>query len=376
MRERSRFNIATSASRIFKAVWKNPGICRIDIADLLGFDKSTVSNQVNNLIELGLLEEIEEGNASIKGGRKPIQLGVRQSFGRVLGMELQAGAWTLVELDLAGAILSEYKSSKGISPEHLAEKVAEIVEEQNRLGSSLNGPVLGIGIGAGGLIDKETNSIRFSVPLGILEPTDFSESLFSKVPVPCLIENDANCCAWGELAFGRNKEEQNFIYVLVEYLRDLEASERFGGLGVGCGLVLNNQVYTGSQGNAGEFRSAFCDGSGDVQFSLSKSEFARFASDSDIMARVCDELARNLAMFTNIMDLDTVIIGGDIEEMGYDLPEALRRRIEENLMYPVLKHTVIRYSSLGPRAVAYGAAGMMLEYMISNSLLPGLESKQ
>lgn len=43
-----------------------------------------------------------------------------------------------------------------------------------------------------------------------------------------------------------------------------------GGLGVGFGVVLGGKVYSGIHGNAGEFRSAFCQGPGDLQFSLTR----------------------------------------------------------------------------------------------------------
>ena len=43
-----------SSGRIFRTIWRSPGISRVDIAESLGLDKSTVTNQVNRLIDLGL----------------------------------------------------------------------------------------------------------------------------------------------------------------------------------------------------------------------------------------------------------------------------------------------------------------------------------
>jgi hypothetical protein len=72
------------------------------------------------------------------------------------------------------------------------------------------------------------------------------------------------------------------------------------------------------------------------------------------------------------MDFESVYVGGDIEEFGIDFPSILRRRLEENWMYPFPKNIAIRYSSLGGKAVAYGAAGLLLDKLASESLLPGL----
>jgi hypothetical protein len=41
-------------------------------------------------------------------------------------------------------------------------------------------------------------------------------------------------------------------------------------------------------------------------------------------------------------------------------------------MYPFPKEVEIHYSSLGGKAVAYGAAGMILDRLISEQSLPGL----
>jgi hypothetical protein len=41
-------------------------------------------------------------------------------------------------------------------------------------------------------------------------------------------------------------------------------------------------------------------------------------------------------------------------------------------MYPFPKEVEIYYSSLGGKAVAYGAAGMILDRLVSEQTLPGL----
>jgi len=255
-------------------------------------------------------------------------------------------------------------------------KVVEIIagiaaESAMRTGGSV-GPLLGVGVGTGGLIDHKHSRIRFSIPLDIYESVDLAAPFAAGVPYPCFIENDANCCAWGELAFARSEEPRNFLFALVEYRHDKEAIHDFGGVGVGFGIVLGGKVYQGSHGNAGEFRSAFCDGRGELQFSLDKAELAGLDRDKGALLRLCDELARNMALLVNTMDFERVYVGGDIEALGVDFPSMLNKRLEENWMYRFPKNIAVLYSSLGGKAVAYGAAGMLLDKLASGSLLPGL----
>lgn len=359
----------SASARILRYIWKHPRSSRIVIADRLGLDKSTVTNQVNNLIAKGIIEEMEEGEASKKGGRKPIYLSIRGSYGRILGIELQAKAAVALEVDLAGTILKEYRSKVNVRASNFVEVVADLTKQSLAKGDNGHGPLLGVGVGTGGLIDSKHSRIRWSVPMNIYETLELSEAFAKNIPVPCFVENDANCCAWGELAFSRSDETRNFLFALVEYRPDMEAVRTHGGVGVGFGIVLGSKVYLGSHGNAGEFRSVFCDGPGTAQFSLNQEELLRVFTDRKIMERVCDELARNLSLLVNTMDFEHIYIGGDIEDAGIDFLAMLRRRLEENWMYPFPKGIDIRYSSLGGRAVAFGAAGLLLDKLFSEKLI-------
>ncbi len=363
---------SNTAARIFRTIWRRPRISRVGIADRLGLDKSTVTNQVNQLIDLGLIEEVDEGSASSRGGRRPIQLGIRKSFGRILGIELQADTYIAVAVDLAGEILAEYRGTVKISPDHFPETALEVIDEARRILGTGNGRVLGVGLGIAGLVDQKQGQIRYSVPLDILEPLDFETLVGGQVDVPCFVENDANCCAWGELTFHRSEDLRDFLFALVEVRKGLTSVGSFGGIGVGFGVAMGGKVHGGAHGNAGEFRSAFCEGTGDLQFSLSKDELARYAKDESVLQRTSQELARNMAMLINTMDFEKVFVGGDIESLPLDFPALLRQRLEENWMYPFPKGIEIRYSSLGEKAVAFGAAGMILDRLVSENLLPGL----
>jgi predicted NBD/HSP70 family sugar kinase len=108
---------------------------------------------------------------------------------------------------------------------------------------------------------------------------------------------------------------------------------------------------------------------------LRREDLCRIDEDKALLTAAADELARNAAMLVNTMDFDRVYIGGDIEALDIDFPAMLRRRLQDNWMYPFPKDVEIRYSSLGGKAVAYGAAGMVLHGLISERTLPGLASE-
>jgi len=361
-----------TAARIVRTIWQNPRISRVGIAERLGLDKSTVTNQVGRLIEIGIIEEIAEGNAGSRGGRRPIHLAMNRSFGRVLGIEIQVGTYVALVVDLAGEILAETRGQVPMDEENRSKMMLAIIHECSAKLCPEQERLLGVGVGIGGLVDLKKGRIRYSVPLGIKEAIDFGKTVAAKLSVPCFVENDANCCAWGELAFNKDEALRDFLFALVEFRRDPKSIGLSGGMGVGFGVALGGKVYSGAHGDAGEFRSAFCDGAGELQLSLPKDTLSHLDSDRAALVKAADELARNTAMLVNTMDFARVYIGGDIEGLDVDFPSLLRRRLEENWMYPFPKEVEIHYSSLGGKAVAYGAAGMILDRLISEQSLPGL----
>lgn len=364
-----------TGARIVRTIWQHPRISRVGIAERLSLDKSTVTNQVNRLIELGIIAEVEEGNASARGGRKPIHLAIAKNYGVVIGLEVQVESWVALAVDLSGEVKGELRG-RFARERPFADSLVEAIDGACTALCGSDRRLLGVGVGAGGLVDLRSSVIRYSVPLGIHEPFDFGEEVARKVPVPCYVENDANCCAWGELAWNRDEDLRDFLFVLAEFRRDELSLGRYGGLGVGLGIVLGGKVWPGARGNAGEFRSAFCDGPGELQFSLTRAELGRVDSDPIALERASDELARNLAMLVNTIDFERIYIGGDIENLDIDLPGLLERRLRENWMYPSPKDVRILRSSLGSRAVAFGAAGMLLDRLVSGRGLPGLDSRR
>jgi len=360
-----------TASRIFRAIWRNPGISRIDLAKLLDLDKSTVTNQVATLVSRGLVNEVEEGEASRRGGRRPIELAVNHGYGRFIGIEIQLGFYEAVVVDMAGELMGTKRGQIEAGSASFADIVVSIIDDMEKE-YCCNSILLGVGVGTAGLVDSKKGRIRYSVPLGIDKPFDFVKAIAGRTKVPVFIENDANCCAWGELAFNRKEDLKDFLFALVEYRQDKISLRCYGGMGVGFGIVLGGKVHTGAHGVAGEFRSAFCKGKNDVQFSLPKEELGRLSCDRSVLEKVTEELSRNMAMLINTMDFSQVFIGGDIEALALDLPALLKKCLDENWMYASPKDVEIRYSSLQDKAVAYGAAGMVFERLLSEHQLPGL----
>ena len=350
-----------NASRVMREIWIQRRTSRVEIAKSIGLNKSTITHLVNELMENGLVRADSVGEASPQGGRKPIFLTLNEKFGCVLGIELRPESYCAVAVDLVGDLIFSKTEKIESTGATLREVFNEIVSrlESDHMRTGL--PLLGIGVGLSGVVDPRTQIIRYSIPLQINKQYDFYQEISKNHPVPIFPDNDANCCAWGELAFHREHDFKNFLFVLVEF-RDIPDEKIIHEkTAVGIGIVIEGKVYYGSDFSAGEFRSVFRHKDSPGQFSLDKSEVTVVDTDEVVRRKFIEELSRNIALLVNTLNLSMVFLGGDIEKFQPEVTEILREEIERNWAYPGPVECEIRFSTLRDRAVAYGAAGMVLD---------------
>ena len=98
-----------------------------------------------------------------------------------------------------------------------------------------------IGIGCPGTINRSTGIVEYANNL-YLNNFKLRDMLQEKLGRPVIIENDANAAAYGEYKAGALKGADNAIAITL-------------GTGVGGGIIINGQVYSGSNFAGGELRS-------------------------------------------------------------------------------------------------------------------------
>jgi predicted NBD/HSP70 family sugar kinase len=355
-----------NSSRVLRDIWIHKETSRIQIARNLSLDKSTVSTIISELIRIGIVHETAEGEAGPQGGRKPVGLMLNRSYGCVVGIEVRPESYNAVAADLDGSVIYSKFELVSVSGANLREVLVEVADRVRAELKRTGVPLLGIGVGVSGVVDPQRGLIRYSIPLQIGEPYDFNAAIARDYDLPMFVENDANACAWGELAFHRSRSLRNFLFVLVEF-RDVHDRGRIHErTGVGMGVVIGGRVHYGRDFSAGEFRSVFRTPANKGQFSLTEEEAFRLEEDPAVLTRFFRELSRNIAMLVNTFNLDHVFLGGDIERYEREIQPVLAEEIQFNWPYPGGVRCDIRFSSLGDKAVAYGAAGMVLHRLFAD----------
>ena len=97
----------------------------------------------------------------------------------------------------------------------------------------------GIGISCGGPLDSKKGMIYSPPNLPGWDNVPIIEIFSTKYGVPAAIQNDANACALAEWLMGAGKGTQNMIFLTF-------------GTGMGSGLILNGQLYAGTNDLGGE----------------------------------------------------------------------------------------------------------------------------
>lgn len=381
-------------------------ISRPDISKEMGINVVTISNYIDDFLHANLVSERELDIS--EGGRRPTLLDLNAQGGYVIGVGLNLMNMVGLLVDLKGNIITKAQIARPkASVREIAESMLEIIREILKRSKEYTPRIKGVGIGIAGLINKKNWSVRWpqkvedyytyasvDLPLGELIEKEFD--------LPAFIENDATCACFGEHWLDLDRELKNVIYMFS---------------GVGCGIMINGEVYTGTSGYAGEvsiynykeedlFNCALGHGCflkrwemdlgiiADVEGMLAKDKalaerfrsvvlatgepldlkqvFAAARAHDPTALSALDMAAKRLgikiAYLVNLLNPEVVVIGGGFEEAGPDFLNKVNFTVREWAFREVTEDLKITYSSLRENAVALGAASLVTQKIFAGLL--------
>lgn len=384
---------------ILEIVRKRGPISRPDISKEMGVNVVTISNYIDDFIKHKLVYE-KELDVS-EGGRRPLLLDLNPQAGYVIGAGLNLMNMVGLLVDLKGNIVTKTQIARPkASVKEITECLLEIIREILRRSKEYTPDIKGIGVGIAGLVNKKTGSIHWpqkmdhyytyaSVDLPL---RDLIEKEFN---LPVLIDNDATCACFGEHWLDLERGFKNVIYLFS---------------GVGCGVMINGEIYTGSDGYAGEisiynfkeqdlFNCGLARGcllkrwemdlgivdeakeilASDREqaakfFNLTSSNInnvdlksvfiANRAKDAvavSALDRAAKRLGIKIASLVNLFNPQIVVIGGGLEEAGDEFLNKVNLTVKDWAFREVTENLKITYSQLRENAVALGAASLVMQ---------------
>jgi len=292
---------------------------------------------------------------------------------RVVGIEVTASEFIGVCLTTDGTVLG----SERIAVSDPAESVAEVANFAGQLKEKF-GPVERIGVAVPGLIRRESSRVAYSARIPSHEGIDIAAKVESVTGLTTVLENDANAAAFAEYKLGAGRGSKHMFYATI-------------GTGVGGAFIIDGRVWHGGAGFAGEFGYVAVNSDGmrleevaagenivrrtrarlhqDNTSSLNRigeqsltiDDILGAAAADDDFARLMFERTGNyvgtaVASVINLLNIETIVIGGPTMLAGNVLLNAIIRSARELSFSPSFESTLILAGELGERSAASGAA--------------------
>ncbi len=286
--------------------------------------------------------------------------------------------------------LKKKTKAGGDSSENVEEVIINVVKELINTSGIKKSDIHAIAAGAPGVIDQEKGVVLFSPNLP-WKNYNIRKPIEDEFGCPFYIGNDVNVGVLGEYKFGAAKGYKNVVGLFV-------------GTGMGGGLILNGELYTGNKFKAAEYGHMILDPEGPLcncgqrgcleAFSSKqgmssyirqqvsrgrKSSMAEFVTDGvfkskalknalsegdtvarEAVNRACHYLAIASGNLVNTFSPDVVVYGGGvIEAVGDIFIEKILAEVDRYCM-PSIRTTVdFKKAALGDDSILYGALSMI-----------------
>ena len=388
MRKANHSSTRTHNSRlVLKTIYDGGPISRAELSRATELTAPTVSDVVSGLMEQGLVEETGYGPST--GGKPPILLSVVDDSRHLIGLDLARGDFRGAVINLRGEI--RHRVDLALTDRSRDAALGLTYELVDALVEGTDSPLLGIGIGAPGLVDAANGVVQRAVNVDWRD-VPLRDLLQGRYDLPVYVANDCQVAALAEYSFGSNGDVRDLVVVNVGY-------------GVGAGIVLNGRLLHGNPSGAGEIGHVVVDPDGArcqcgnhgcletitssrtiigraqaIAQSDPNSQLHRFSpspetitletisqalrAGDESLQRMIYEVGQSLgiaaANLVGVLGSCRILFAGSVTRFGPFLLDAVREEVIKRAFSPLAKNTEIGLVSLGSDIVLLGASALLL----------------
>lgn len=292
---------------------------------------------------------------------------------KLIGVEVSDSVFKAVCLDENKNLSDAFKISVDRGQKTLPQLVGFVNETKARFGTFAR-----VGIAVPGLVSQQTKRVAFSTFNPEHEEIDFLSEIEAATNLKITVENDANAAAYGEFVLGAGRGSRDMFYVTL-------------GTGIGGALIFDGKIWRGAAGFAGEFGHTAINSEGmkledvasaenivrrtrsrfhqDHTSSLSQLREEKITIDDVIQAaqkeddfakmmleRTGTSVGTALAGVINLLNIEKIVVGGDVMQSTPLVLEAIVKRAKELSFPPSFQSTQIVGGELDGNAAAVGVA--------------------
>jgi len=379
-------------------------ISRIDISRRLKISRPTTSAYISELIEDGLIEEIGKSDSTSSGGKKAILLQFNVRAGYILGIMIGVKTIRIALTDFGSNIIEIIKipTEEQLGPDAIIDKLVKNLKKIINISGVSKEEIIGIGIGATGLVDSRKGLVIFSPNLDGWNNIKLKEIIEKKTGLPTFIENECRVQAIAEKKYGLAKDVNDFVCVET-------------GIGIGTGVFIDNKLMVGDKGMAGEVghiitnlagnRKCHCGNVGcletlcsinslmeDITIDIRKSGksadyessklgiedlYKLYKQGDRIVTRNVEKNAEYLGIgISNTIKMfnpELIIIHGEVIKFGRKYLGKVKKSVSKNTFPKVKDNYNIQFSELGENVGVFGTVAIVFDntFDLENSNIAG-----
>jgi predicted NBD/HSP70 family sugar kinase len=344
-------------SVLLRLMRSESGLSRADLSRKSGLTKSTVSALVRELIAERWMAEAHAPVAVEGMGRPSTPLELDAATRVLMGVEIAVECLRVVCVSLTGDVVVQAQVPLLSNlPNRVCQQTAELVFEQCQQLAVKKLLLSGVGVCLPGAINEEAGMVRFAPNLAWREVPFLSmiSAAFANIGVPAVsihLQNDADAAALSEYEFSTDEGEDPLIFVSCD-------------VGVGAGIILNDRLFVGAIGMAGEIGHTTlqidgplcsCGRLGCAETFIG-SRALKAAKNTDLAGKYLGVLIQNLDVMFNPR---TIVLGG---QSCVNNPEMIDKAVATLTHYSKLADlplTTVRAARYGLLAAAVGSAALV-----------------
>ncbi|WP_439212802.1 DNA-binding transcriptional regulator NagC [Duffyella gerundensis] len=385
-----------NSAAVYRLIDRQGPISRIQIAELSQLAPASVTKITRQLIERGLIKEVEQQAST--GGRRAISIVTETRGFNTIGVRLGRNDATLTLFDLSGKSLAEeHYPLPQRTQETLENALFDIIAQFKELYQRKLRELIAIAVILPGLVDPDKGVIRY-MPHITVSHWPLVANLKKRFSVTSFVGHDIRSLALAEHYFGASRDCADSILVRVHR-------------GTGAGIITNGHIFLGSNGNVGEIGHIQVDPLGErchcgnfgcletiaangaienrVRHLLQQGYSSSLTLDNCQIAAICkaankgDALAcevigfvgrylgKAIAIAINLFNPQKVVIAGEITDAGRILLPAVESCINTQVLKAFRKNLPVVRSELDHRS-AIGAFALAKRAMLNGLLLQHL----
>lgn len=217
---------------------QEPRLSRAELAAKTRLSRPCVSALVEEMIQEGLIHEVGTGES--RGGRRPILLEYNVQAYAVVGAVFEGSELEMAVADMKGELIAQRHTrlKQPVDGESALQALEKTLAHLLEASGTDRSRVIGIGVGLPGITQRRNGTVSHAPSTGWMD-LPVGREIEERLGLPVVLDNDVNMMTQGEFFGGAGTGVSSLVYMYV-------------GTGIGAGIILDKQLYRGSQEASGE----------------------------------------------------------------------------------------------------------------------------